>query len=123
MKAKTLLGSATPSLESYYNAYQDKYAITELTKRYGNSVIPQTELIDLKEAHKKKQMSGHFSNQLIEEMKSVLSKGEQIILFQNRRGYSPVLECMSCGHVPQCTHCDVSLTYYKRNDEIGRAHV
>ena len=118
MKAKTLLGSATPSLESYYNAYQDKYAITELTKRYGNSVIPQTELIDLKEAHKKKQMSGHFSNQLIEEMKSVLSKGEQIILFQNRRGYSPVLECMSCGHVPQCTHCDVSLTYYKRNDAL-----
>lgn len=118
MKAKTLLGSATPSLESYYNAYQEKYALTQLTKRYGNSVIPQNQLIDLKEAQQKKQMTGHFSNHLIEEMKNVLAKGEQIILFQNRRGFSPVMECLSCGHVPQCTHCDVSLTYYKRNDVL-----
>lgn len=117
-QAKTLLGSATPSLESYYNAYQDKYALTLLSKRYGKSVIPQSELIDLKEAYKKKQMTGHFSTHLIEEIKQVLGKGEQAILFQNRRGFSPVLECHSCGHVPQCTHCDVSLTYYKRNDVL-----
>ncbi|HLV47386.1 MAG TPA: primosomal protein N' [Flavobacterium sp.] len=118
MHAKTLLGSATPSLESFYNAYQEKYALTKLTKRYGNSIVPQNQLIDLKGAYQKKQMTGHFSNHLIEEMKNVLAKGEQIILFQNRRGFSPVMECLSCGHVPQCTHCDVSLTYYKRNDVL-----
>lgn len=116
--AKVLLGSATPSLESYYNAYQNKYGLIKLTKRYGNVVLPEILLVDLKEKYKRKEMNGHFSNILLDEMNEVLANGEQVILFQNRRGFSPVLECLTCGNVSQCPSCDVSLTYYKFKDQL-----
>ncbi|WP_410880402.1 primosomal protein N' [Myroides sp. DW712] len=120
-KAKVLMGSATPSLESYYNAEQKKYGLVELTRRYTNVVLPDIVLVDIKEKYKRKQMAGHFSDQLIEEINHALSLEEQVILFQNRRGFSPVVECMTCGAVPECPHCDVSLTYHKYRNEL-RCH-
>lgn len=116
--AKVLLGSATPSLESYYNAYQGKYGYTELAKRFGNVQLPEIILVDLKEARKRKELNGFFSIKLIDAMNEAFYKGEQVLLFQNRRGFSPVLECLTCGHVPQCTMCDVSLTYYKHHNHL-----
>lgn len=120
-KAKVLMGSATPSLESYYNANQKKYGLVELTKRYTNVLLPDIVLVDIKDKYKRKQMTGHFSDQLIDEMNQALSLEEQVILFQNRRGFSPVVECMTCGAVPECPHCDVSLTYHKYRNEL-RCH-
>jgi primosomal protein N' (replication factor Y) (superfamily II helicase) len=120
-KAKVLLGSATPSLETYYNAKSNKFGLVEVTERFGNVKMPEIELVDLKEKYFKKQMSGHFSDTLIDEIMDALSLGEQIILFQNRRGFSPVLECMTCGNVPQCSQCDVSLTYHKIKNQL-RCH-
>lgn len=117
-QAKVVLGSATPSLETYYNAYQEKFGKVVLNKRFGKSHLPDIELIDLKENYKRKQMVGHFSMTLLDAMQQTLQKKEQVILFQNRRGFSPVLECKSCGHVPHCTSCDVSLTYYKIKDQL-----
>ena len=116
--AKVLLGSATPSLESFYNAYQGKYGFVELTKRFGNSQLPEIQLVDLKEARKRKEVNGFFSLKLIDAMNEAFYNGEQVLLFQNRRGFAPVLECMSCGHVPHCTSCDVSLTYYKNSNNL-----
>nr|WP_294939377.1 primosomal protein N' [uncultured Flavobacterium sp.] len=120
-KAKVLLGSATPSLETYYNVKTSKYGLVELFERYGNVILPEIYLVDLKDKYKRKKMNGHFSDDLLEAMAEALSKGEQIILFQNRRGYSPFVECMTCGHVPQCPSCDVSLTYYKFKNQL-RCH-
>lgn len=120
-KAKVLLGSATPSLETYHNVKANKYGLVELFERYGNVVLPEIYLVDLKDKYKRKKMTGHFSDDLLEAMAEVLSKGEQVILFQNRRGYSPFVECMTCGHVPQCPSCDVSLTYYKFKNQL-RCH-
>ena len=120
-KAKVLLGSATPSLETYFNAKSNKFGLVEVTERFGNVKMPEIELVDLKEKYHKKQMSGHFSDTLIDEIMDALSLGEQIILFQNRRGFSPVLECMTCGNVPQCSQCDVSLTYHKIKNQL-RCH-
>ncbi|MDM1046513.1 primosomal protein N' [Myroides sp. 1354] len=120
-KAKVLMGSATPSLESYYNASQKKYGLVELTKRYTNVLLPEIVLVDIKDKYKRKQMTGHFSDQLIDEINQALSLEEQVILFQNRRGFSPVVECMTCGAVPECPHCDVSLTYHKYRNEL-RCH-
>lgn len=117
-QAKVLLGSATPSLESYYNAYQEKYGYTELLERYNNVQLPEIILVDLKEAQKKKEMNGYFSIKLIDAINEALYNGEQVLLFQNRRGFSPVLECVTCGNVPHCTMCDVSLTYYKRQNYL-----
>ncbi|KAA3621944.1 MAG: primosomal protein N' [Flavobacterium sp.] len=119
--AKTLLGSATPSLESYYNARAGKYGLVQLTQRYGNVLMPDIELVDIKEKHRKKQMNGHFSDRLLEEMKEVLENGDQVILFQNRRGFSPFVECTTCGTAPQCPNCDVSLTYHQYKNEL-RCH-
>ncbi len=119
--AKVLLGSATPSIESYYNAQNGKYGLIELKTRYGNVRLPEIELVDLKDKYFRKRMTGHFSDVLIEAISEALSLGEQVILFQNRRGYSPLLECMTCGHVPQCQQCDVSLTYHKHRNEL-RCH-
>lgn len=119
--AKTLLGSATPSLESYHNAQQNKYGLVELTERYGEVIPPKITLIDLKESYKKKQIKGHFSQQLIEAINRTLSNNEQVILFQNRRGYAKYLECMTCGFVPQCPNCDVSLTYHS-SDRQNKCH-
>ena len=120
-KAKVLLGSATPSLESYYNATTTKYGLVEIKARYGNVMMPEIELVDLKDKYFRKRMTGHFSDVLIEGITTALSLGEQVILFQNRRGYSPLLECMTCGHVPQCHQCDVSLTYHKHKNQL-RCH-
>lgn len=119
--AKVVLGSATPSLETYYNVQTNKYGLTELKVRYGNVVLPEIQLVDLKDKYFRKKMSGHFSDELLEEITETLSKGEQIILFQNRRGFSPYVECMTCGHVPHCPSCDVSLTYYKFKNQL-RCH-
>jgi primosomal protein N' (replication factor Y) len=120
-KAKVLLGSATPSMETYYNAKSGKYGFVEIFDRYGNVLMPEIELVDLKDKYFRKKMVGHFSDVLIEEINTALALGEQVILFQNRRGYSPLLECMTCGHVPQCQQCDVSLTYHKHKNQL-RCH-
>lgn len=120
-KAKVLLGSATPSIESYFNAQSGKYGFVELHERFGNAVLPEIHLVDLKDNYFRKKMTGHFSQFLIDIMTEALSNSEQIILFQNRRGYSPVIECMTCGHIPQCPQCDVSLTYHKFKGQL-RCH-
>ncbi len=120
-KAKVLLGSATPSMETYYNAKSGKYGFVEIFERYRNVLMPEIELVDLKDKYFRKKMVGHFSDVLIEEITNALALGEQVILFQNRRGYSPLLECVTCGHVPQCQQCDVSLTYHKHKNQL-RCH-
>ena len=120
-KAKTLMGSATPSLESYYNAEHDKYGFAELSRRFGNVMMPEIEVVDIKEKHRKKRMTGHFSDRLLKEIEESLAEGEQVILFQNRRGFSPILECNTCGHSPQCPNCDVSLTYHSHSNQL-RCH-
>ncbi|NJY62329.1 primosomal protein N' [Salinimicrobium sp. CDJ15-81-2] len=119
--AKVLLGSATPALESYFNADHSKYGLVNLDRRYGNVLQPEIEIVDIKEKHRKKRMTGHFSDRLLEEIRETLSNNEQVILFQNRRGFSPILECNTCGHSPQCPNCDVSLTYHSHNNQL-RCH-
>ena len=111
--AYTLLGSATPSLETYHNVRTGKYGLAELTERFGHVQLPEVEVVDVKELRRKRRMSGLFSPQLLAEMRAALERKEQIILFQNRRGYAPVVECHTCGWVPKCQNCDVSLTYHK----------
>jgi primosomal protein N' (replication factor Y) len=120
-EAKVLLGSATPSIETYYNATIGKFGLVSLKERFGKVPMPEIELVDLKEAYFKKKMKGHFSTILIDHINEAFSNQEQVILFQNRRGFSPVLECMTCGHVPQCPQCDVSLTYHKYKNQL-RCH-
>jgi primosomal protein N' (replication factor Y) len=119
--ASVLLGSATPSLESYHNADTGKFKLVELKERYGGVKPPVINTIDLKEKYKRKKMNGHFSEELIAKIETTLSRGKQIIIFQNRRGFSPVIECTSCGHSPQCPHCDVNLTLHKYNNTL-RCH-
>lgn len=111
--AKTLLGTATPSLESYFNAKYGRYHFVELFSRYLEIQMPEVEIADIKTARRKKLMKSIFSPQLLAAVDHSLNQGEQVILFQNRRGFSPYLECNSCGWVPRCTQCDVSLTYHK----------
>ena len=120
-QGRLLMGSATPSLESYHNAKEGKYGLVSLNKRFGNIKMPTIELIDIKEKHKKKKMTGHFSDRLLEEIKVSLSNNQQIILFQNRRGFSPIVECKTCGSSPQCPNCDVSLTFHKYKNQL-RCH-
>ena len=120
-KAKVLLGSATPSLETYFNTQNKKYGLVELTERFSKVQLPEVELVDLKDKYFRKKMQGHFSDVLVNQIADALALGEQIILFQNRRGYSPLLECLTCGHVPQCMQCDVSLTYHKHKNQL-RCH-
>lgn len=119
--SKTLLGSATPSLESYHNVQQGKYGLVEITHRFNDVLMPEIELVDIQDKHKRKRMNGHFSDRLIEEITEALKEGHQIILFQNRRGFSPIVECTTCGHAPQCPNCDVSLTYHQYKNEL-RCH-
>ena len=111
--ANVLLGSATPSLETYWNAKNGKYGYVALNKRYGGVRMPEILCADIAEDSKRKKMKSHFSPLLVELMEEALENKEQIILFQNRRGYAPVLMCESCGNAPQCKNCDVSLTYHK----------
>lgn len=119
--AKVLQGSATPSLESYHNAKADKYGLVTLKKRFGNVLMPEIELVDIKEKSRKKQMKGHFSDRLLAAIQEALDNKEQVILFQNRRGFSPIVECTTCGVSPQCPNCDVSLTYHQYKKEL-RCH-
>ncbi|MEG2070018.1 MAG: primosomal protein N', partial [Bacteroidales bacterium] len=112
---KTLLGTATPSLESYYNVEQNKYGLVRLTERFAASTLPDIWIVNLSESMKQKKMHGHFSQFLLDHMTEALEKQEQIILFQNRRGFSLRLYCNSCQTMPTCIHCDVTLTYHKNN--------
>ena len=116
--AKTLLGTATPSLESYHNARSGKYGLVTLSERYGRVQLPEIEVVDIKELHRKRLMIGPFSPVLLAAMRQALEAGEQIILFQNRRGFAPMLECRVCGWVPKCKNCDVSLTYHKGLNQL-----
>ena len=116
--AKVLLGSATPSLESYYNANKGKYELVEMKSRYKGINLPHIQTIDIRKAHLKKEMVTHFSAKLLAEIEICLASKKQVILFQNRRGYSPILSCNSCGYTPYCKHCDVSLTFYKFNNHL-----
>ncbi|NNT72962.1 primosomal protein N' [Flavobacterium sp. IMCC34852] len=120
-QSKVLLGSATPSIETYYNATSGKFGLVTLKERFGKVQMPEIELVDLKDSYFRKRMKGHFSLTLIEQITEAFANNEQVILFQNRRGFSPVLECMTCGHVPQCPQCDVSLTYHKYKNQL-RCH-
>ena len=119
--ANVILGSATPSIESFYNAQNEKYALITLNKRYQDILMPDISLIDLKKAYRKKQMKGHFSHEMIVAIEEVLKANKQVILFQNRRGYAHTQNCEKCGYVPQCEHCDVSLTYHKYHKQL-RCH-
>lgn len=111
--AKTLLGTATPSMESYYNAQQGKYGLVELKTRYKGVQLPEIQVVDVKDLRRRKMMSGPFSPQLLAAVREALKNGQQAILFQNRRGFAPMVECKVCGWVPKCKNCDVSLTLHK----------
>ena len=117
-KAKVLMGSATPAVETYWNATQGKYGLVEMTKRHGGVQMPEVLCADIKEATRKKKMKAHFSPLLMELMEEALKNKEQVILFQNRRGYAPFLLCEACAHVPECNNCDVSLTYHKNANQL-----
>lgn len=119
--ANVLLGSATPSVESYHHAETGKYALAELPRRYGEVEMPRISVVDIREAYAQGRMKGHFSLELIEAVQEALEEKKQVILFQNRRGYAPVMQCRDCGWVPQCHHCEVSLTYHKTSDTL-RCH-
>lgn len=116
--AKVVLGSATPSIESYFNATEGKYALVELNERFGGVLLPKIIFSDIAEESRKKKMHSHFSAILLDEIKKTIDNGEQVILFQNRRGYAPFLMCQTCGHVPECQHCDISLTYHKLKHKL-----
>lgn len=116
--AKTLLGTATPSIETYYNARLGKYGLVTLKERHQNVRLPQIELVDIKELARKKRMTAQFSPFLLQKIKEALDRKEQVILFQNRRGFAPMIECHTCGWVPKCKNCDVSLTYHKRLNQL-----
>lgn len=117
-EANIVLGSATPSVESYYNAKQNKYKLVELGARFGEGKLPPIHFIDAKKEQVEKRMKGIFSQTLIDEIQKTIQAKKQVILFQNRRGYSPFLQCTTCGWVPQCKYCDVSLTYHKVTDQL-----
>lgn len=119
--AKIILGSATPSMESYYNALNGKYSLHELKNRFGAASLPKIQLVPVQNEFPKENISGIIGKTLQEEIKSRLERKEQVILFQNRRGYAPYLQCTTCGHTPYCINCDVGLTYHKWSDEL-RCH-
>ena len=117
-KAKTLLGTATPSLESYHNAKTGKYGLVELKERYQGIELPEIQVVDTADLQRRKMMAGPFSPLLLARVREALENGEQAILFQNRRGFAPVVECHQCGWVPTCQHCDVSLTYHRQMNQL-----
>ena len=116
--AKVLLGTATPSIETYYNATHGKYGLVELKERYQHIQMPEIEVVDIKELARKKRMTAQFSPLLLVKMREALERKEQVILFQNRRGFAPMIECRTCGWVPKCKNCDVSLTYHKGLNQL-----
>ena len=117
-KAKVLLGTATPSMESYYNAEQGKYGLVTLNTRYKDIELPEINVVDTKDLQHRKMMTGPFSPSLIGAIKNALQNDQQVILFQNRRGFAPMVECRTCGWVPKCTNCDVSLTFHKNMNQL-----
>ncbi len=120
-KAKVLLGTATPSVESYYLAQKGVYGLVSLTERYGGVELPEIRLVDLKRQYERKEMYGHFSDPLVARIRETLAEHKQVILFQNRRGYAPQLQCVSCGQPPRCVQCDVPMTLHLRAKEL-RCH-
>ncbi|MDK7761899.1 primosomal protein N' [Prevotella bivia] len=112
-KAKVLLGTATPSIETYFNAKNGKFGFVELSRRYKDIQLPQVEIVDIKDLRRRKMMKGPFSPRLLSAVREALEHGQQAILFQNRRGFAPMVECKQCGWVPKCPNCDVSLTLHK----------
>ena len=116
--AKVLLGTATPAIETWYNATNGKYGLVELKERYQEIQLPEILPVDIKELHRKKRMVGQFSPLLIRYIREALDRKEQVILFQNRRGFAPMIECRTCGWVPKCKNCDVSLTYHKGINQL-----
>ena len=116
--AKTLLGTATPSLETYHNAKTGKYGLVELFQRYQGIELPEIQIVDIKDLRHRKMMNGPFSPLLLNKVREALERGEQAILFQNRRGYAPMVECKQCGWVPHCQHCDVSLTFHRQLNQL-----
>jgi primosomal protein N' (replication factor Y) len=117
-KAKVLLGTATPSLETYHNAKTSKYGLVELFQRYKGIQLPEIQVVDIKDLQHRKMMNGPFSPLLLQKVREALEQGEQVILFQNRRGYAPMIECKQCGWVPHCQHCDVSLTLHRNLNQL-----
>ena len=116
--AQTLLGTATPSAETYYNAQTGKYGLVELSTRYKDIALPEIKVVDVKDLRRRKLMNGPFSPALLSAVRSSLERGEQVILFQNRRGFAPMIECHTCGWVPKCDNCDVSLTLHKNMNQL-----
>ena len=116
--AKVLLGTATPSVETYFNCINGKYSLIELTDRYRDMQLPDIHVVNTRELKRKKRMQSHFSPLLLDHIAEALKSKEQIILFQNRRGFSLFLECLQCGEIPRCRHCDVSLTYHKLSNRL-----
>ena len=116
--AKVLLGTATPSLETYHNAKTGKYGLVELFQRYKGIELPEIQVVDIKDLQHRKMMNGPFSPLLLSKVREALERGEQAILFQNRRGYAPMIECKQCGWVPHCQHCDVSLTLHRNLNQL-----
>ncbi|GHT18976.1 primosomal protein N' [Bacteroidia bacterium] len=116
--AKTLLGTATPAVESYFNAKTGKFGFVEIKERFGEMQLPEIQIVDTKEAYRKKEMCGFFSEILLEKMEKTLQNNMQVILFQNRRGYAPYMECRACGFVPHCKNCDVSLTVHRLTNTL-----
>ena len=116
--AKTLLGTATPSIETYRNATTGKYGLVNLTTRYSGVELPETEIVDIGDLRRRKMMAGMFSPLLLGKIREAIERGEQAIVFQNRRGYAPLIECKQCGWVPHCNHCDVSLTLHKTTNQL-----
>ena len=120
-RAKVLLGTATPSIETYYLAQKGVYGLVRLTERYGGVELPDITLIDLRRQYERKEMYGHFSDPLVERIRQCLADNKQVILFQNRRGYAPLLQCVQCGQPPRCVQCDVPMTLHKCENEM-RCH-
>ncbi|MFD2245765.1 replication restart helicase PriA [Pontibacter ruber] len=119
--AKTLLGSATPSVETYYNCKTGRWGLVSMTKRFGEAQLPDIELVDTRDEQRRKTMHSHFSGKLVHAIEERLHRHEQVILFQNRRGYAPFISCDECSWIPKCKHCAVSLSYHKYNNEL-RCH-
>ncbi|WP_199140937.1 replication restart helicase PriA [Pedobacter sp. ASV12] len=117
-QAKVVLGSATPSIESFYNAQTDKYALVTLNERFGGVQLPLQQVVSIAEETKRKKMTSYFTSVLIDDMAVALENKEQVILFQNRRGYATILICATCGYAPKCVNCDVSLTYHKTSGKL-----
>ena len=118
LQPKVLLGTATPSLESYHNAKTGKYGLVELKERYQGIELPEIQVVDIADLQHRKMMAGPFSPLLLNKVREALERGEQAILFQNRRGFAPLIECKQCGWVPHCQHCDVSLTYHRQMNQL-----